>query len=154
MQYNRPLDWACRRIVRTGIEVAQTMLGDEDVEAHRDSYYTLISRRMCSEPCETMMVCVVMQVLFRLIDNDSQARLCRSTLSRDWSDEIEDIYHSYRRAVDEQIDIELTKQPNRIFTVTVMKTDQPQTVSNHYHINVNGPVGTWINTVENYKTYQ
>ena len=128
MQYNCHLGWSCRHIVRTGIEVAQTMLGDEEVEAHKDSYYTLISRRMCSEPRETMMVIIVMQVLFRLIQNDSQARRCGNTFADDWCEEIEDMYHSYRRAVDEQIDIELTKQPNQTFTVTVMKTDQPQTV--------------------------
>jgi hypothetical protein len=128
MQYNRHLGWSCRQIVRTGIEVAQTMLGDEDVEDHKDSYYTLISRRMCSEPRETMMVIIVMRVLFGLIENDSQARRCRSTFAQDWCDEIEDIYYSYRRAVDEQIDIELTKQPNQTFTVTVMKTEQPQPI--------------------------
>lgn len=128
MQYNCHLGWSCRQIVRTGIEVAQTMLGDEDVEAHKESYYTFISRRMSSDPRETMMVIIVMQVLFRLIENDSQARRCRSTFANDWCDEIEDMYHSYRRAVDEQIDIELSKHPNHTFTVTVMKTEQPQTV--------------------------
>ena len=133
MQYNRHLGWSCRQIVRTGIEVAQTMLGDEDVEDHKESYYTLISRRMCGEPRETMMVIIVMRVLFGLIENDSQARRCRSTFAEDWCDEIEDIYYSYRRAVDEQIDIELTRQPNQTFTVTVMKTEQPQTI-----IKVNG----------------
>lgn len=128
MQYNRHPGWSCRQIVRTGIEVAQTMLGDEDVEDHKESYYTLISSRMCSEPRETMMVIIVMRVLFGLIENDSQARRCRSTFAQDWCDEIEDIYYSYRRAVDEQIDIELTRQPNQTFTVTVMKTEQPQPV--------------------------
>lgn len=130
MQYNCHLGWSCRHIVRTGIEVAQTMLGDEDVEDHKESYYTLISRRMCSEPRETMMVIIVMRVLFGLIENDSQARRCRSTFAEDCCDEIEDIYYSYRRAVDEQIDIELTQQPNQTFSVTVMRTDQPQTVIN------------------------
>ena len=128
MQYNCHPGWSCRQIVRTGIEVAQTMLGDEDVEDHKESYYTLISRRMCSEPRETMMVIIVMRVLFGLIENDSQARRCRSTFADDWCDEIEDIYYSYRQAVDEQIDIELTRQPNQTFTVTVMKTEQPQPV--------------------------
>ena len=128
MQYNCHLGWSCRQIVRTGIEVAQTMLGDEDVEAHKESYYTFISRRMSSDPRETILVIIVMKVLFRLIENDSQARRCRSTFANDWGDEIEDMYHSYRRAVDEQIDIELSKQPNHTFTVTVMKTEQPQTV--------------------------
>ena len=129
-QYNRHFGWSCRHIVRTGIEVAETMLGDEDVEEHKQSYYTLISRRMSSEPQETIMVIIVMRVLFGLIENDSQARRCRSTFSDEWCDEVEDIYDSYRRAVDEQIDIELTKQPNQIFTVTVMRTEQPQTVIN------------------------
>lgn len=130
MQYNRHLGWSCRHIVRTGIEVAQTMLGDEDVEAHKESYYTFISRRMSSDPRETMMVIIVMQVLFRLIENDAQAQRCRNTFANDWCDEIEDMYHSYRRAVDEQIDSQLTKQPNHTFTVTVMRTEQPQTVIN------------------------
>jgi hypothetical protein len=124
MQYNQRMGWPCRQIVRTGIEVAQFMLGDEDVEDHKQSYYTLISRRMCSEPRETMMVIIVMRVLFGLIENDSQARRCRSTFAEDWCDEIEDIYYSYRRAVDEQIDIELTGQPNRTFTVSVIKEEQ------------------------------
>ena len=130
MEYNCHFGWPCRQIVRTGIEVAETMLGDDDVEAHKESYYTLISRRMSSEPRETMMVFVVMRVLFGLIENDSQARRCRNAVSNEWGDEIEDIYHSYRRAVDKQIDLELTKQPNQIFTVTVMRTEQPQTVIN------------------------
>ena len=130
MEYNCHFGWPCRQIVRTGIEVAQTMLGDDDVEAHKESYYTLISRRMSSEPRETMMVFIVMRVLFGLIENDSQARRCRNAVSNEWGDEIEDIYHSYRRAVDKQIDLELTKQPNQIFTVTVMRTEQPQTVIN------------------------
>jgi len=130
MRYNRHLGWSCRHIVRTGIEVAQTMLEDEEVEEHKESYYTLISRRMSSEPRETMMVFIVMQALFRMIENDSQARRCRSTLANDWCDEVEDMYHSYLRAVDEQIDMELNKLPNHTFSVTVMRTEQPQTVIN------------------------
>ena len=131
MQHNRCIGLPCRQIVRTGVEVAQIMLGDEDVEEHKQTYYNLLSRRLYDRRDTTMAV-IVMAALFSLIRNDRQAALCRNTLTDDWCDEIYDVYHSYRSAVDKQIDCELTAQHSLSFTISVMKTDQPQTVVYNY----------------------
>ncbi|MBR4521510.1 MAG: hypothetical protein IKO63_08865 [Paludibacteraceae bacterium] len=131
MQHNRCIGLPCRQIVRTGVEVAQIMLGDEDVEEHKQTYYNLLSRRLYDRRDTTMAV-IVMAALFSLIRNDRQAALCRNTLTADWCDEIYDVYHSYRSAVDKQIDCELTAQHSLSFTISVMKTDQPQAVVYNY----------------------
>ena len=68
MQHNRCTGWPCRQIVRTGVEVAQIMLGDEDVEEHKQTYYNLLSRRLYDRRDTTMAV-IVMAALFSLIRN-------------------------------------------------------------------------------------
>jgi len=127
MQHNHCIGLPCRQIVRTGVEVAQIMLGDEDVEEHKQTYYNLLSRRLYDRRDTTMAV-IVMAALFSLIRNDRQAALCRNILTDDWCDEIYDVYHSYRSALDKQIDCELTAHHSLSFTISVMKTEQPQTV--------------------------
>lgn len=129
MQYNRCMGLPCRQIVRTGVEVAQVMLGDELIEEHRQTYLNLIHRRLYDRR-ETVMTVIVMAALFSLIRNDRQASRCRAALIEDWGDEIYDIYQSYSLAVDEQIDCEIAKQQSQTYTISVMKTDQPQTVIN------------------------
>jgi len=129
MQYNRCMGLPCRQIVRTGVEVAQVMLGDELIEEHRQTYLNLIHRRLYDRR-ETVMAVIVMAALFSLIRNDRQASRCRAALIEDWGDEIYDIYQSYSLAVDEQIDCEIAKQQSQTYTISVMKTDQPQTVIN------------------------
>ena len=131
MQYCRCINLPCRQIVRTGIEVAQIMLGDELIEEHRQTYLNLIQRRLYDRR-ETVMTIIVMAALFSLIRNDKQASRCRDALVSDWGDDIYDIYHSFRLAVDEQIDCEIAKQQTQTYTITVMKTDQPQTVVYNY----------------------
>ena len=131
MQHNSCIGLPCRQIVRTGVEMAQIMLGDEDVEAHKLTYFNLLRRKLC-DPREAVMAVIVMAALFSLICYDRQASRCRATLTDDWGDEIYDIYHSYRSVVDKQIDCELTAHHSLSFTITVMKTDQPQTVVYNY----------------------
>ena len=131
MQHNHCIGLPCRQIVRTGVEVAQIMLGDEDVEEHKQTYYNLLSRRLYDRRDTTMAV-IVMAALFSLIRNDRQAALCRNILTDDWCDEIYDVYHSYRSALDKQIDSELTAHHSLSFTISVMKTEQPQTVVYNY----------------------
>lgn len=131
MQHNHCIGLPCRQIVRTGVEVAQIMLGDEDVEEHKQTYYNLLSRRLYDRRDTTMAV-IVMAALFSLIRNDRQAALCRNILTDDWCDEIYDVYHSYRSALDKQIDCELTAHHSLSFTISVMKTEQPQTVVYNY----------------------
>ena len=43
---------------------------------------------------------------------------------------MDDIYRAYCKAVDKQIDCQMEKQPSYTFTITVMKTEQPQTFIN------------------------
>lgn len=129
MQYNRCIGLPCRQIVRIGVEVAQIMLGDELVEEHLHSYLSLIHRRLYDSR-QTVMTLIVMAALFSLIRNDRQASRCRAALVEQWGDDIYDAYRSYRLAVDEQIDCEIAKQPSQSYTLSVMKTDQPQTIIN------------------------
>lgn len=129
MQFNRCMGLPCRQIVRIGVEVAQIMLGDELVEEHLHSYLSLIHRRLYDSR-QTVMTLIVMAALFSLIRNDRQASRCRAALVEQWGDDIYDAYQSYRLAVDEQIDCEITKQPSQSYTLSVMKTDQPQTIIN------------------------
>ena len=77
-----------------------------------------------------MMTIIVMAALFSLINNDRQATRCRNTLTDDWSDDIYDIFHSYRSAVDKQIDSELDAKQTQSYTISVMKTEQPQVINN------------------------
>ncbi len=134
MQHNRCTGWPCRQMVRTGVEVAQLMLGDELVEEHKLSYYNLIRRKLYGDQPETVMTVVIMAVLFSLIRDDRQASRCRYALTDDWSDELYDIYRSYRSAVDRQIDSILTARESQTFTISVMKKDQQQTVVYNYGI--------------------
>ncbi len=125
--------WPCRQIVRTGVDVAGLMLGDDEVEDHRDTYINLVCRRLCGDTRETMLTLIMMTALFNLMPTDHQARRCKSTLSDQWADDIYDIYHTLCKAVDTQIDGLLEKLHAHTFNISVMKSEQPQTI-----INVNG----------------
>lgn len=126
MQHNMRAGWPCRQIVRAGVDVAGMMLGDDEVEEHRDAYLSLLCKRLSGDPRETIITMIMMAALFNLMPADRQAKRCKATLADNWADDIDDIYHAYCRAIDKQIDCLMEKQPSYTFTVTVMKTEQPQ----------------------------
>ena len=130
MQHNARDGWACRQIVRAGVDVAGMMLGDDEVEEHRDAYLSLLCKRLSGDTRETIITLIMMAALFNLMPTDRQAKRCKAALSNNWADDIDDIYHAYCRAIDKQIDCLMEKQPSYTFTVTVMKTEQPQTIIN------------------------
>lgn len=122
--------WPCRQIVRTGVDIAVLMLGDDDVEEHREAYITLVSRRLNGDTREAIITLIMMTALFNLMPTDRQARRCKAILSDQWADDIYDIYDAYCNAVDKQIDCLLEKEHAQTLTITVMKSEQPQTVIN------------------------
>ena len=130
MQHNARVGWSCRRIVRAGVDVAGMMLGDDEVEEHRDAYLSMVCKRMSGDTRETIITLIMMAALFNLMPTDRQAKRCKAALSNNWADEIDDIYRAYCKAVDKQIDCQMEKQPSYTFTITVMKTEQPQTIIN------------------------
>ena len=130
MQHNARYGWACRQIVRAGVDVAGMMLGDDEVEEHRDAYLSLLCKRLSGDTRETIITLIMMAALFNLMPTDRQAKRCKATLADNWADDIDDIYHAYCKAVDKQIDCQMEKQPSYTFTITVMKTEQPQTIIN------------------------
>lgn len=130
MQQACHAEWPRRQIVRTGVDVAGLMLGDEEVEAHSDAYITLVSRRLNGDTRETIITLIMMAALFNLMPTDRQARRCKAALTDNWATDIEDVYHTYCNAVDKQIDVLVEKNNALTFTISVMKTDQPQTIIN------------------------
>ena len=122
--------WPCRQIVRTGMDIAGMMLGDDEVEEHREAYISLVCRRLCGDTRETMLTLIMMTALFNLMPTDHQARRCKSILSDQWADDIYDIYHTLCKAVDTQIDGLLEKLHAHTFSISVMKSEQPQTIIN------------------------
>ena len=130
MQHNARDGWSCRRIVRAGVDVAGMMLGDDEVEEHRDAYLSMVCKRMSGDTRETIITLIMMAALFNLMPTDRQAKRCKAALSNNWADEMDDIYRAYCKAVDKQIDCQMEKQPSYTFTITVMKTEQPQTIIN------------------------
>ena len=130
MQHNARDGWACRQIVRAGVDVAGMMLGDDEVEEHRDAYLSLLCKRLSGDTRETIITLIMMAALFNLMPTDRQAKRCKAALSNNWADEMDDIYRAYCKAVDKQIDCQMEKQPSYTFTITVMKTEQPQTIIN------------------------
>ena len=130
MQHNARDGWACRQIVRAGVDVAGMMLGDDEVEEHRDAYLSMVCKRLSGDTRETIITLIMMAALFNLMPTDRQAKRCKAALSNNWADEMDDIYRAYCKAVDKQIDCQMEKQPSYTFTITVMKTEQPQTIIN------------------------
>ena len=130
MQHNARDGWSCRRIVRAGVDVAGMMLGDDEVEEHRDAYLSMVCKRLSGDTRETIITLIMMAALFNLMPTDRQAKRCKAALSNNWADEMDDIYRAYCKAVDKQIDCQMEKQPSYTFTITVMKTEQPQTIIN------------------------
>ena len=122
--------WPCRQIVRTGMDIAGMMLGDDEVEEHREAYISLVCRRLCGDTRETMLTLIMMTALFNLMPTDHQARRCKSILSDQWADDIYDIYNTLCKAVDTQIDGLLEKLHAHTFSISVMKSEQPQTIIN------------------------
>jgi len=122
--------WPCRQIVRTGVDIAGLMLSDDEVKQHREAYITLVSRRLCGDTRENILTQIMMTALFNLMPTDRQAKRCKSTLSDWWADDIYDIYHTYCKAVDQQIDCLLEKEQAQTITISVMKEEQPQTIIN------------------------
>ena len=130
MQHNARYGWSCRQIVRAGVDVAGMMLGDDEVEEHRDAYLSMVCKRLSGDTRETIITLIMMAALFNLMPTDRQAKRCKAALSNNWADEMDDIYRAYCKAVDKQIDCQMEKQPSYTFTITVMKTEQPQTIIN------------------------
>lgn len=130
MQHNARYGWACRQIVRAGVDVAGMMLGDDEVEEHRDAYLSMVCKRLSGDTRGTIITLIMMAALFNLMPTDRQAKRCKAALSNNWADEMDDIYRAYCKAVDKQIDCQMEKQPSYTFTITVMKTEQPQTIIN------------------------
>ncbi len=130
MQHNMRAGWPCRQIVRAGVDVAGMMLGDDEVEEHRDAYLSLLCKRLSGDTRETIITLIMMAALFNLMPTDRQAKRCKAALSNNWADEMDDIYRAYCKAVDKQIDCQMEKRPSYTFTITVMKTEQPQTIIN------------------------
>ncbi len=122
--------WPCRQIVRTGVDVAGLMLGDDEVEDHREAYINLVCKRLCGDTRETMLTLIMMTALFNLMPTDRQARRCKSTLSDQWADNIYDIYHTLCKAVDTQIGGLMEKLHAHTFNISVMKSEHPQTIIN------------------------
>ena len=78
MQHNARDGWSCRRIVRAGVDVAGMMLGDDEVEEHREAYLSMVCKRLSGDTRETIINLIMMAALFNLMPSDRQAKRCKA----------------------------------------------------------------------------